>query len=83
MFCFVCYGVYGVNGVFIFLGNGCRLKRDHTVFENRQESGRNDWATRSSVRSSVRTAHSFACSTLLASLRCAPLHLLVCSLDPE
>ena len=35
---------------------------------NKQESRRKYWATRSSVRSFARTAHSFACSGLLASL---------------
>jgi hypothetical protein len=42
---------------------------DHsTVVWNKQESRRKYWATRSSVRSFARTAHSFACSGLLASL---------------
>ena len=35
---------------------------------NKQESRRKYWATRSSVRLFARTAHSFACSGLLASL---------------
>ena len=36
--------------------------------QNKQKSRRRYWATRSSVRSFARTAHSFACSVLLASL---------------
>ena len=39
-----------------------------TVVWNKQESGRKYLATRSSVRSFARTAHSFACSRLLAML---------------
>jgi len=39
-----------------------------TVGQNSQESGRKYWATHSSIRSFARTAHSFACSGLLASL---------------
>ena len=39
-----------------------------TVGQNNQESRLKYWATRSSVRSFARTAHSFACSGLLASL---------------
>ena len=44
--------------------------------QNNQEYRLKYWVTRSSVRSFARTAHSFACSALLASLartlRCAP-----------
>ena len=39
-----------------------------TVVQISQNSRRKYWATRSSVRSFARTAHSFACSGLLASL---------------
>ena len=39
-----------------------------TVVRNKQNSRRKYWVTRSSVRSFARTAHSFACSGLLASL---------------
>ena len=39
-----------------------------TMVENSQEYRLKHWATRSSVRSFVRTAHSFVCSRLLASL---------------
>ena len=39
-----------------------------TVVWKNQESRRKYWATRSSVRSFARTAHSLACSGLLASL---------------
>ena len=39
-----------------------------TMVQISQESRRKYWATRSSVRSFARTAHSFACSGLLASL---------------
>ena len=39
-----------------------------TVGQNNQEYRRKYWATRSSVRSFARTAHSFACSALLALL---------------
>ena len=39
-----------------------------TVVWNSQKSRRKYWATRSSVRSFTRTAHSLACSRLLASL---------------
>ena len=39
-----------------------------TVGQNNQESRQQYWATRSSVRLFARTAHSFACSALLASL---------------
>ena len=53
-----------------------------TVGQNNQKYRRKYWATRSSVRSFTRTAHSFACSGLLASL--APsatlTHSLTCSL---
>ena len=38
------------------------------VVQNSHESRRKYWATRSSVRSFARTAHSFACFALLASL---------------
>ena len=44
------------------------LCRPRTVVWNRQEWRRKYWATRSSVRSFARTAHSFACSGLLALL---------------
>ena len=40
----------------------------HTMVENRKEHRCKYWATRSSVRSFARTAYSFACSGLLASL---------------
>ena len=49
------------------------------MVENSQEYRLKYWATRSSVRSFARTAHSFACSGLLASLH-PPLRSLVCSL---
>ena len=39
-----------------------------TVGQNSQEYRLKYWATRSSLRSFARTAHSFACSTLLTSL---------------
>ena len=48
------------------------------VFHNSQESGQNYWATRSSICMLARTAHSFACSTLLASL--ARSAALICSI---
>ena len=48
------------------------------MVENREEHRCEYWATRSSVRSFARTAHSFACSGLLASL--APSAALTCSL---
>ena len=38
------------------------------MLQNNQEYRRKRWATRSSVRSFARTAHSFACSALLALL---------------
>merc|ERR1719259_67793 len=38
------------------------------MVQNNQKSRGKYWATRSSVRSFARTAHSFACSGLLASL---------------
>ena len=49
---------------------------------NKQESRRKYWATRSAVRSFSRTAHSLACSGLLASLMpsAALTHLLARSL---
>ena len=54
--------------------------REGTVGQNIQEYRLEYWTTRSSVRSFTRIAHSFACSTLLAShysLRSnAPLHSL-------
>ena len=39
-----------------------------TMVWNKQKSRRKSWATRLSVRSFARTAHSFACSGVLASL---------------
>ena len=39
---------------------------EDTVGQNNQEYRLKYWATRSSVRSFARTAHSFACSGLLA-----------------
>ena len=52
-----------------------------TVVQNSHESRRKYWATRSSVHSFARTAHSSACSTLLAPLCLpAPLRSFVCSL---
>ena len=39
-----------------------------TVVQNNHESKRKYWATRSSVLSFVRTAHSYSCSVLFASL---------------
>ena len=57
-----------------------KCHRESTVVQNRQESGREYWVIRSSVRSFARTTHSFAGSTLLASLaRSAAL----CSLSGE
>ena len=55
------------------------------VGQNNQESRLEYWATRSSVRSFARTAHSFACSALVALLACstALICLLACSLTPE
>ena len=44
------------------------LKNGRTMVENRKEHRYKYWATCSSVRSFARTAHSFACSGLLASL---------------
>ena len=49
-----------------------------TMVNNSQKYRLEYWATRSSVRSFARTAHSFACSGLLASL--APSAALTCSL---
>ena len=54
------------------------LCRPRTVVWNRQEWRRKYWATRSSVYSFARTAHSFACSGLLVLL--APSAALTCSL---
>ena len=51
--------------------NSRGMNRDgqqRTVGQNIQELGRKNWVTRSSVRSFARTAHSFPCSGLLASL---------------
>ena len=48
--------------------NSVPVKEGSTMVENSQEYKLLYWATRSSVRSFVRTAHSFACSGLLASL---------------
>ena len=45
---------------------------------NSQELGHNYWVSRSSVRLFARTAHSFACSKLLALLTCSAA--LICSL---
>ena len=42
--------------------------RRHTVGQNSQELGHKYWATRLSIRLFPRTAHSFACSALLALL---------------
>ena len=42
-----------------------------TIVWNNQESRRKYWATRSSVRSFARTAHSFTRSALLASFTCS------------
>ena len=50
-------------------------RRECTVVWNNQESRRKYWATSLSVRSFAHTAHSFACSALLA-----PLRSFVCSL---
>ena len=65
----------------VILGSSLILRRFrslscHTVVQNCKESGRKYWATRSSIRSFTRTAHSFACSALLATL----IHLLARSL---
>ena len=46
----------------------CRRSHQFTMVENRKEHRCKYWTTRSSVRSFARTAHSFACSGLLASL---------------
>ena len=48
------------------------------MVDNSQEYRLKYWATRSSIRSFTRTAHSFACFGLLRSR--PPLHSLVCSL---
>ena len=45
--------------------------KDRTVVWNKQESRRNYWATRSSIRSFACTAHLFACSSLLDLVRCS------------
>ena len=45
-----------------------RVNGIRTVIQNFLKSVRSYWATRSSARSFARTAHSFACSALLASL---------------
>ena len=45
-----------------------KFRHQRTMVWNKQESRRKYWATRSSIRSFARTAHSFACSGLLASL---------------
>ena len=49
---------------FLELGESCW----YTMVENRKERRCKYWATRSSFRSFARTAHSFACSGLLALL---------------
>ena len=54
------------------------LRPRRTVVWINQESRCKYWATRLSVRSSARTAHSFACSGLFASL--TPSAALTCSL---
>ena len=45
-----------------------KKRRPCTVGQNNREYRLEYWANRSSVRSFARTAHSFACSALLASL---------------
>ena len=52
----------------IFLKPPARSHRLRTVGQNKQEYRLEYWATRSFVCSFARTAHSFACSGLLASL---------------
>ena len=58
-------GIFGIFGIFLMPFSG---PARGTVRQNSQELGRKYWATRSSVRSFARTAHSFACAALLASL---------------
>ena len=60
--------IHGTNS------NTKKFRTDHqtshcTVIQNILKSGRCYWATRLSARSFARTAHSFACSALLASLK--------------
>ena len=61
-----------------FKGGG--RDNEGTVVQNNQENGLEYWATRTSVRLFARTAHSFACSGLLASF--APSAALTRSLTP-
>ena len=55
-------------------------RAERTVFQKSQESRRKYWATRSSIPSFARTAHSFARYALLASL--AHSAALICTLAP-
>ena len=47
------------------------MRDQSTVGQNSQGSGRKYWTTRSSVHLFARTARSFACTALLASLACS------------
>ena len=53
---------------FLLFADGVFHCAQCTVVQMSQESGHKYWAIRSSARWSARTAHSFACSALLASL---------------
>ena len=71
-------GICSSKSEFLLINTDIRHARECTMAQNNQESSRKYWATRSSVRSFTRTAHSFACSALLASL--ARSAVLICSL---
>ena len=58
----------GRHGFCREVGKMRNMKMQCTMVDNSQKLGCKYWATRSSIRSFARTAHSFACSGLLASL---------------